>query len=433
MHGVAMDDVFIGRQPVYDRNLDVAAYELLFRSGTANQAAVKDGNRATSEVFLNAMIEFGLDSLAGDRPVLVNVTRKFIVDNLLPPLDKGRFILEILEDIEPDEEFVAAMQRVAAAGYRIALDDFEFADKYLPMVKLAEIVKLDVRGLGLERLEQDAKILRRVGVKQLLAEKVETLDEFEHCKRLGFDLFQGYFLSKPRVLTGKTVRSQRLSTLQVLTALRKPDVGFEQLETIIGRDVTLTYKLLRYVNSASTGVRKKVESIRQAVSLLGLERLRTMVTLLTLSEMKDKPAEMVHIALTRAKTCELLGQALNRKDCESFYIVGLFSMLDALLDAPLETVVQSLPLCDDVRVALLDREGAMGHALNCALAMERPGADDVRLLGLSAAQIQHAYLEALGAARESQAELRQMGHASANDENAAKIPAPKVAGRPVKV
>ncbi len=379
----------------------------LFRSNAENQAHVIDGDVATGQVLLNALVEIGLDNLVGSRLAYINFTRRFLMDeNLLPP-DKSRIVLEVLEDIEPDDEFVAALERVSLAGYRIALDDFVFAEKYRPLVKLANTVKLDVRMLGRKQLQENVKVLRDLGVKELLAEKVETLDEFEFCKGLGIDLFQGYFLSKPKIISGKTVPSNRMVTLQLLAQLQDPKVRLDQLETIIGRDVTLCFKLLQSVNSSAMGLRRKVESIRQAIMLLGFDRLRMLVSLISLSGFTEAPKAMMATALIRAKMCELLGVELKREDSSSFYLAGLFSLLEVLLGRPLAEVVGALNLTDDVKEAILNHEGLIGDALRCVIAVERVEWDGTGALGLTPDQIQQAYFKAIAAADQSQAAVSE--------------------------
>jgi c-di-GMP phosphodiesterase len=406
MFGV-VQEVVIGRQPIFNRDRDVVAYELLFRSNSENRANVIDGDMATGQVLLNAMVEIGLDNLVGNRLAFINFTRRFLMDeNLLPP-DKSRVYIEVLEDIEPDDEFVAALQRVSDAGYRIALDDFVFDDKYRPLVQLANTVKLDVRSLTRPQLQSNVKTLRDLGVQELLAEKVETQDEFEFCKGLGFDLFQGYFLEKPKIVSGKTVPTNRLITLELLAQLQDPKVRMDQLETIIGRDVTLCFKLLQSVNSSAIGLRRKVESIRQAIMLLGFDRLRMLASLISLSGFTEAPKALMGTALVRAKMCELLGVELKREDASSFYLAGLFSLLEVMLCRPLADVIAALHLTNDVSDAILKHEGVIGEVLHCVISVERVEWDGNDCLGLTSAQIQQAYLKAINAAEQSQAAVRE--------------------------
>jgi EAL and modified HD-GYP domain-containing signal transduction protein len=395
-----MRDIFLARQPICDRDLQVVAYELLFRAGLENKAGVVNAAESTSQVLLNALVEFGLENLVGARPAFINIPQGYL-DLQCLPVDKERIVLEILEDVTPDENVIAALRELGTQGYRIALDDFELNPTTEVLVPFAEIVKLDVLSLGRAKTEAHVKDLRRCGVRSLLAEKVETMEEFEWCRDLGFDLFQGYFFCKPRVIQGRAASGNRIVSMQLLARLRDPNVQTRELETIIGRDPALSYKLLNYINSSAVGVRCKVESIRKAISLLGLEPLRMMATLITLSRFDDKPRAIVSTGITRAKMCEVLGQALRRSDSDSFYTVGLFSILDTLLDTTMDEAVKSLPLCDDVKFALLHSEGLHGKILHCVLAAERGDMNGAAGLGLSSEVLGKAWVEAIATAEAS--------------------------------
>lgn len=402
-----MHDVLVGRQPIYNRTLDVVAYELLFRNSAENRAHVTNGDEATGQLLLNALVEIGLENLVGHQLAFINFTRRYLMDEGLLPLDKSQIVLEVLEDIEPDDEFIQALRRVSAAGYHIALDDFAFSEKYEALVAVARTVKLDVRALNRQQLQEHVSLLRQRGVQHLLAEKVETREDFEFCKQLGFDLFQGYFLSRPLIVTGKTVPGNRLVALELLSQLQDPKVRLEQLDTIVGRDVTLSFKLLQCVNSSALGLRRKVESIRQAISLLGFDRLRMLVSLITLSGFTETPQAVMTAALVRGKMCELLGCRLKRDDASSFYLAGLFSLLDVLLNRPLVEIITALHLADDVKDAILNQDGAIGEVLRCVIAVERTEWDGTGFLGLTPTQIQQAYLQAIAAVNASQAAVSE--------------------------
>jgi len=335
----------------------------------------------------------------------------------LLPLDKERFVLEVLENIEPDAEFVAALRRLAEAGYHIALDDFVYSDRLRSLVELAETVKLDVRALDRRQLAAHVAILRDLGVRQLLAEKVETAEEFEYCQRLGFDLYQGYFLFKPRIVRATTISTSRVAALQLLARLQQIDVSVNDLVTLVSQDVSLSLKILQYVNCSAMGVRQKVVSIRQAIVMLGLGRLRTLAGLIMLSNLSTGPRTVMTTALVRATMCESLGRLLHSNDIGSFYIVGLFSMLDVMLDQPLEAVLKSLPLSDDVKAAIVGRIGLQGSVLRRVMAFERPEFVDVQAfdqegLAFTAAQLQRAYVEAVVAVDNMQSALESSSKAA---------------------
>lgn len=388
-----MHNIFIGRQPIFDRNLEVYAYELLFRSGTENRAGRIDGNQATSSVILNAFVEIGLDDLVGPHPAFINLTRQFLVSDDPLPFPKERVVLELLEDIQADAEVIGAMTRLTQSGYRLALDDFVYHDRLKPLINLAYIVKIDLMALSSTDLERHVQQLRGYSVK-LLAEKIETQAQFEHCKELGFDYFQGYFLSKPSIVQGQQLPPNRLAVLQLLAKLQDPESAASELEQLVSRDVGLSYKLLRYINSAFFAFPKQIDSIRQAVVYLGMQAMRTWVTLLVLAGMDTKPSALVITAMQRAKMCELLAGAAQRQGRESYFTVGLFSMLEALMDVPLKRILASLPFTDDIHHALLELKGPYGEALRCVLAYEQGDWPQARFDDLSPAQTTEIYLEA---------------------------------------
>ena len=239
----------------------------------------------------------------------------------------------------------------------------------------------------------------------LLAEKVETQDDFKFCKSLGFDYFQGYFLSKPEVIKGRRAPANRLLILQLLGKLQNPEVDFNELEEIVSRDVALSYKLLRVINAAFYALPKKVDSLREALHLLGTSFIASWLRVIILAGIDDKPHELVLTAMVRAKMCQLLAKARGIQATETFFTVGLFSALDALLDSPIEEIVDSLPLSDDTTAALVAHEGELGEALRCVLAYERGHWDEVHCRHLDQACITDSYLQAIAWANQTDDQL----------------------------
>lgn len=386
-------DIFVGRQPIYEGDLSVAAYELLFRDGRANRADV-DGEQATSHVVLNSFIDIGLERIVGDSRAFINLTRDFIVGNYASIFPPERVTFEIVEDSGIDDDFVRAVRALADAGYSLALDDFTYHERLVPLIELVDIVKLDVLALDREALEDTLRLLRRYDVRTV-AEKVETYADFAYCRDLGFDYFQGYFFCKPDVVRGQRTPGNRQALLLLLARLQDPDTDFAELERLISQDVALTYKLLRLVNSAFYARPKRVESIREALVILGTKLIATWVSLINLTGIEDKPNELMMTAMVRARMCERLAEAMRRPAKDSYFLVGLFSVLDALLDAPMEDVVAELPLSDELRQALLTRSGPIGSTLASVLAYERAAWEDVDLPGLEPAVVAGAYLDAV--------------------------------------
>jgi EAL and modified HD-GYP domain-containing signal transduction protein len=389
-----MSDLYIARQPIYDRQLSVYGYELLYRAGDTNSANVVDGDVATSQVLVNALMEIGLPELVGRGLAFINLTERYILEGLPEVLAQAGVVLEILEDVRPHAAILEALASLKQQGYVIALDDFVLDDDKLPLLALADLVKIDLTACTDARLEAQIERLKSSNAK-LLAEKVETREEFEHCKALGFDYFQGYFFSKPHLIKGKRAPTNRIAVLRLLALLQNPELDFADLETIIGQDVSLSYRILRYINSAQYYFANKITSTKHAVTLLGIRTLRRWVTILTLSNLDDvKPLELMITTLVRAKMCETLAPKL-RIAPDSAFTVGLFSTLDAFTDQPMEEVLGQLPLADDINLALTIQQGPLGDLLQRVIAYEKGQWEDVAASNLDPAAQRDAYLQAI--------------------------------------
>jgi c-di-GMP phosphodiesterase len=366
-----VSDVFVARQPIFDPRLEVAAYELLFRgSNSIDRALIEDNDEATSTVVINAFTELGLDSVVGDRRAWVNVSRDFVVQSMAFALPRDRVVLELLEDQAIDDELIAELDLLRADGYRVALDDFAWSEERKPLLDHVDIVKVEVLGRDHADVVADVERLRPYNL-TLLAEKLETREDYERCAALGFELFQGYFFCKPETLSAKGVAPNRLAMLQLVAALQDPDIQFSQLETLIARDVALSYRLLRYINSAFFGLRREVDSIGRALTLLGLENVKRWSTLTIFAGIDEKPREVIVTGLTRARFCELAGERFSEGQPDRLFTLGLFSVIDALMDAPMADVLAKIPFPAEMTDALVKRTGTKGELLEAALASER--------------------------------------------------------------
>ncbi len=365
-------DVFVARQPIFDPQLEVAAYELLFRGANNHETAViSDNEEATSTVVINAFTELGLDTVVGDRRAWVNVSREFILGAMAYALPKDRVVLELLEDQAVDAELLGQLDLLRRDGYTIALDDFAWSDDREPLLSHVDIVKVEVLGREPEAVASDVEKLRPYGV-TLLAEKLETREDYERCSALGFQLFQGYFFCKPEMMSAKGVAPNRLSMLQLVAALQDPGIQFADLETLIVRDVALSYRLLRYINSAFFGLRREVDSIGRALALLGLENVKRWSTLTIFAGIDEKPREVIVTGLTRARFCELAGPKLfGEGQPDRLFTLGLFSVIDALMDAPMDEVLSKVPFPAEMTDALVKHTGTKGELLEAALRSER--------------------------------------------------------------
>lgn len=389
-----MAEAFIGRQAIFDRNLQVFGYELLYRSADMDRAVFSDANLATSVVMSNTFLEIGLERLVGDKPAFLNLTRSFLLGEYPLPQRHDRLVLEVLEDITIDDELVEALEKLSKAGYTLALDDVTDPLQVFRILDLADIVKVDLMATNRKHLAEHVKVYKSRGVK-LLAEKIETQEEFDWCKELGFDYFQGYFLCKPSVIREKKLTGARISILALLAEMQKPDTEFQRIDDIVRQDVALSYKLLRLINSAYYSTRSEIKSIKQALTLLGLSQIRSWVSLLLLSETDNKPPELVKTAMIRGKMSELVATELNMPRPEVHLTIGLFSALDALLDMPLDEILAQVPLANDVNAALLYREGELGELLNWVLAYENADWDVLKSCSLSPESLRDCYFEAV--------------------------------------
>ena len=403
-----MSELFVGRQPVINRYKETIGYELLYRAALTDiKASFKDGNIATSLVFLNTLFEMGLDTIVGQQLAFLNFTRDFLIkDDLIQLLtairpgdfDPRKVVLEIMEDITLDHELFQALNRFRDKGFLIALDDVISIEQITPILGsgLIDIIKIDLMAMDRNILPSLVAAIKQYDVR-LLAEKVETSGDFLTCLGLGFDLFQGYFFYKPETIKDnkKKMDVSRLSLMRSLAAIMDPRTNFSVLDPIISQDVGLSYKLLRLVNSGYYSLMDQVKSIQQAISLIGLQQLRGWMMLLMMTTVDDKPHELTAIALQRAKMCELLGKTLGDRQPESYFLIGLLSVLDAIMDIPMAQVVESLSLSVELTDALVYREGKLGRVLASVIAAEGGNWDNVEGLGLSPDVWQNIFFDSL--------------------------------------
>ncbi len=390
----AKQDIFVGRQPIYGRRLELYAYELLYRGSDVDYADFSEGDRATSQVLLNTFTEFGLERIVGGHLAFINLTRGFIVGEYPLPVPRTQVVLEVLEEVPADEEVLAGLQDLRRRGFKIALDDFDCHPERAPLLALADIVKLDILGLEEQKIRERFQLLKPLGLK-LLAEKIETREQFELCRDMGFDYFQGYFLAKPNVVSGQSIPANSLNLLRLMAEFQNPDHDFERIAEIVSQDVALSYKLLRHINAAIYGMPRRIDSVQETVTYLGLSTVKNLACLFMLSGVGERPHELLVTAMMRARMCELLARASSAPNPSSYFTAGLFSTLDALLSAPMERVVKKLPLGEELQQALLENKGPMAEALRCTLAYERGDWDAVDCFGLSRAAIKGAFLDAV--------------------------------------
>ena len=345
----------LARQPIFNRKMQVVAYELLCRSCDLNEYTADGGDMASSQVLLHTFTELSIHSVVGHHQAFINFTRTLLLTP--PPFDRRQLVVEVLEGQQIDAQMLHSLRSLREQGYTIALDDFELTDETRDLVPYADIIKLDVLQLSPEQIREHIDYLKPFGL-ILLAEKVETYEMLEYCKDAGFDLFQGYFLARPKVIKGRKITENKQAVLQLLSVLHDPDVPLERVEQLVARDPMLSYKLLRLVNSAAFALPRTTESLRQAITLLGLNIIKNWVNLLAMANLGDKPMELSIAALTRARMCEIIAATMSgKKRQDTFFTVGLLSTLDAFMDAPLEILLSNISLSEQLNEALLKHLG----------------------------------------------------------------------------
>lgn len=347
----------------------VAGYELLFRPGIVTDASVTDDVSSTANVMLNVFTEIGPERILGPHPGWINVSREFVLRGFAEVAPPGLVGLEILENQLIDDAFVTAVAGLKEQGYRLSLDDFEYSAAAEPLLEIVDMLKLDIMMLGRPRFEAHVAQARRHGL-AVLAEKVETDDDHAFCMAAGCDLFQGYFYRRPKLFAPVRVEANRAALMQLIAALHDPAIELQELEVMIACDVVLSVRLLRYINSAFFGIAREVTSIGQAVALLGIENLKRWATLTVFASIDGKPAELTVTALTRGRFCELAGARMTAAEPSQLFTLGLFSVIEALLDTPIEEVLETIPFPQHMRDALVDHRGRMGRLLDCVNALE---------------------------------------------------------------
>ncbi len=415
-------DVYIARQAIFDRNMNVFGYELLFRACQQNafDGAVDDDS-ATRRLITNSFLTLCTDKILGGKKAFVNFTKNLLLDGTPAFLPTGSSVIEVLETVQATPEVVAACDKFRRSGYLVALDDIGSDDDHSALLEHADIGKVDYRAAGKFDRMFLARKLKKYGLKAL-AEKVETQEEFQEAVGLGYELFQGYFFEKPLMLKGRDPAGVKQNYLRILQEIHSPTVDFSQLEEIFKLEIALTYKLLRYVNSAFYQKASRIESIQQALLIMGDEGVRKWVTLVAVPEFaKGKPNELAVTAIQRARTCELLAPlaGLSHRQTDLF-LMGMFSLLDALMDRPLETLLEGLHLAPDVRTLAAGPAGRGQPALEHV--PSDPGPGESRLAAGMASR-----RPAVGAARRCRRSLSG-GHEMGGCGDALQLPSRGVAG-----
>jgi len=373
--GIAHEKFFLGRQPILDRNQEIIGYELLFRAADRNVAEFESYSQAAASVITSALASFGIDEVLGGKFGFINVHLSLLLSEMLEVLPVQQTVLELLEFIELDDQVLERCRELKELGFKLALDDHIYDEKNRDIYDVVDIVKIDILQFGMEALPAIVQGLRRTPVK-ILAEKVETFEQFDICFRMGFDLFQGYFFERPVVLNKRRIDVSGMAMLKLLQQLTM-DASLNEIEQTFKENPSLSYNLLRLVNSVAMGMREKIKTLRHAILMLGTEHLRrwTQLSLFAGNDSRGLNNPLLEMAAVRGRLMETLvklrnGSMVNDEQSEAAFMTGILSLLEVLFETPMSEIIAKLNLTDDVTNALLSRSGQLGSMLTLAEKLE---------------------------------------------------------------
>ena len=398
-------DVYVARQPIFNRRMRVEGYELLYRQSSQNYFSGLDDDRATAELIYNSFLVLDLNTLTDGTQGFINFSKRAIEKRLPEMLPAKSVVIEVLERGKATEETVEACRELRAAGYTIALDDFVIDESNLPLLDVADIVKVEFPAVSHERQRELIKKYRRDrrGVK-FLAEKIETREEYTKALKMGYDLFQGYFFSKPVVVSAKEIHTLPTNICFILGELSRPEPNYKTIASVIERDLGLSYKFLKMVNTVYFESRQRITTITRALVHIGLREFQQWVPILMIKDFRSpENAEAVKLSIVRGKLMDLIALELNfEEDASDYFFTGLFSFIDTLMHQPMEQILSGLPLSDGVKEALLGKKNRYRECLDYVSSCERAawGEDTSVFSQLEADRFMELYCDALSWARQ---------------------------------
>ena len=396
-------ETFVARQPILDRSQSVYGYELLYRSGWNNSYDGLSSTQATTDVILNALLHIGMDQLVGGKPAFVNFDRELLLGDLAGLLLPARIVIEVLETVQPDKQIVDRCRELKQQGFKIALDDVTDLAKVGELITVADFVKVDFRTADHDQQEKVARQAIKRSIR-LLAEKVETADEFERAVKLGYTLAQGYFFARPKIIPGTNIPPAKVALLRLIRESNKPELDLLRIEDLLKLEPALVYKLLRYLNSAAFSWQQPIDSIRHALALLGTDQIRKWIGLLALSALTERsPTSLTPVAIIRARFCELIAaQAGFETRSSELFLFGMLSLFEAILRRPTQEIIEHIELNEDIRNALLNQSqtgDAVGTIYSLVTAYESAAWETVdqcaQRLGVSRLALSTAYADAV--------------------------------------
>lgn len=403
---------YVARQPIVNATQQLYAYELLFRDGEKNCFPNISPDEATSRILAASHLNVGLESVTNGALAFINFHTDTLLHRFPTSLDPKNVVIEITENVDVSDELVDACKQIRAMGYRLALDDYDLEEKWQALVPLVSIVKFDITTVTDEQIRQTIPILKAHNI-ELVAERVETKEQFHYYRQLGFDYFQGYFFARPEVIKHRKMSSSATNMLELLKESTAQELNVQNINAILERDVSLSYLLLRFINNPTVNKRNEITSLKHAMNFMGEMEVRKFIALLSLANLtNDQPGELLNMSLVRARFCELILIAMKNKGQEnSGFLTGMLSLLDTLMQQDMQALVQKLPLPTEVGAALCGENNQLKQCLQLATAFERGQWGIVRALGtrfgLSQKQLHEIYMDAVNWARALQNETRQ--------------------------
>ena len=391
---------YVARQPIFNENKEVYAYELLYRDKGNNPSKNFDGDEATSEVLTNTFSNIGIETITQGKKAFVNFTSNLLEKEVHSLFNNDILVVEILEDVKITKEIVKTCCAMKNKNYIIALDDFVFDSTYRPLLKIADIIKVDFLITSKKERKNIVNLANEYNI-NLLAEKVETKKEFKEAKEMGYSYFQGYFFEKPEILEAKDVPVYPTNYFQGLNELNKDKPDFDKIAKIIKQDMSLSYKLLSIINSAAFSFNQEIDSIKHALVLLGIEEIKKWFDLVVIKELaEDKPKEIIRQSLIRARMSELLGEeSKNNVESSKLFMMGLFSMIDVLMGRELEEVLNELPIANNIKTALLGENSVLNDFYQLVIYYEEGKWEKVNhfinKLDLNKEVVSNTFLEAI--------------------------------------
>ena len=399
-------DVYIARQPIFDRYMNIYGYELLYRQSDLNCFTGIDDDAATNELIYNSLFVFGLNDLTDGKKAFVNFSKDLISSNVPYLLPKEHIVFEILERKETTQETIDACKKLRADGFELALDDFVMDSTSLPLMDMVSIIKVEYPSVSKSDQWKLIKKLKSKSSVKLLAEKIETREDYQHAVDMGYDYFQGYFFSKPSVINSNEIESLDTNLICVLQEINKQEPSYSAIADIIQRDLGMTYKLLKLANSAYMGAKNRIISISHALSFLGVKEIYKLISLMMLKRLQNvENAEMIKLSLIRGKLMELLAIELKfGNNISEYFFTGMFSFIDVLMNKPMEKILEDLPLSTGVKQALLGEQNLLGRLLKSVIECENGNWDETSanypLNMVSPERFMELYIESLRWAKE---------------------------------